>query len=390
MTDKNREMLFAVALSIMNEQAGAGLWKVLNAKTLPSETADHLFSRKEPRTQDFIARRYSSDVMKAAEEIMDESENRKIMMTSFWDSGYPPLLREISRPPLLLYHSAPVNDHPKIAIVGTRNCSAAGGEMAGSFAASLACRGVTVVSGMAAGIDRAAHSGALEGGGSTIGVMANGLDIMYPTRNRDLYQRVLAEEGSCLLSEYPPGVYAGKFTFVRRNRIISGLSHGTLIAEAPERSGALITAEYALNQNREVFACSGHSADPRFLGCHRLIQKGAFLATGAEDILREMGWAPHGEEKHAKTEMREEAGGREVADLHQVPLPGLFPREDGGLYKRIINELSSGERDIDSLVRSLGSPAAEIQETLLCLELEGRVKRSGNRVMKTKAGVKGS
>lgn len=340
-----KDKVYAVALSVMNEQASSGLWKFMKEEETAESLADKIFGRREAVTQQFIAKKYSLDVMKAAEEILHESACRNISLLSYWDNDYPQLLREISRPPLVLYHIGEVSCKKNIAIVGTRKPDKNGQEMAEKIARDLAGENCTVVSGMASGIDRAAHQGALHGGGRTIGVMANGLDIMYPTRNRDIYQQILGVNDSSLVSEYPPGVYGGKFTFVRRNRIISGLSSGTLVVQAPVRSGALITADYSLNQNREVFACCSYSFNEEYLGCHRLIQKGALLVTGAADILHELGWLPEETDVSLK---------KTITFEEEVMLP-LDPDKSGekGLRGKILQELKSGDLDMDTLLRKL-------------------------------------
>ena len=176
-----------------------------------------------------------------------------------------------------------------MAVVGTRKSDPKSALIARRISHDLSSQGFTVVSGMAVGIDREAHLGALDAGGKTVGVLANGIDIIYPWPNRDLYQAHRSTPGSALVSEYPPGIYvAGQWTFVRRNRIISGLCAGTVVVKAGERSGALITARHAVEQNREVFACAGNSFDEEYAGCHRLVRSGAVLVSSSQDILAEL------------------------------------------------------------------------------------------------------
>ena len=195
------------------------------------------------------------------------------------DAAYPPRLAQIPDPPPLLYvlGSADLRA-PAVAIVGTRRCTGYGRAVARRLGLDLSRRGIAVVSGMARGIDTAAHEGALEGGGPTIAVMGCGADVAYPAENRGLYRRLLA--GGAVVSELPMGVRPEPGSFPRRNRIISGLSLGVVVVETPARSGALITASCALDQNREVFAVPGEVTDGRSAGCHRLLRDGACLVEG--------------------------------------------------------------------------------------------------------------
>lgn len=205
------------------------------------------------------------------------------------DSDYPPLLREIPDPPLLLY----VIGHrealalPQIAIVGSRNPSPAGRENAQAFARSLAGAGLTITSGLALGVDGAAHRGALAVGGRTIAITGTGLDRVYPARHRDLAHEI-AERGA-LLSEFPLGTPPLPENFPIRNRLISGLSLGTLVVEAALQSGSLITARLAAEQGREVFAIPGSIHAPQARGCHALIRQGAKLVETAQDVIEELG-----------------------------------------------------------------------------------------------------
>ena len=205
------------------------------------------------------------------------------------DPGYPQALLNIPDPPLLLYLKGrrDLLDRPALAIVGSRNATAQGSSTAESFARAASVAGLCVVSGMAHGIDAAAHRGGLEGQGSSIGVVGTGLDKIYPAANRELAHR-LAQHGA-LLSEFPLGTPPLAANFPRRNRIISGLSLGCLVVEASLQSGSLITARMALEQGREVFAIPGSIHSPQSKGCHHLIKQGAKLVESAQDILEELG-----------------------------------------------------------------------------------------------------
>lgn len=204
--------------------------------------------------------------------------------------GFPEALHHIPYPPFGIYlrggamPSALHDDAPTIAIVGTRRASADGKKTARSFARTLAATGCTIASGLAFGIDAAAHEGALDTGGATVAVLAGGLDTFYPHSHRGLAERILASGGT-LISEYPPGEAPLAYRFIERNRIMSGISRGVLIVEAPKASGALATARYAAEQNREVFVVPGSVFAANFKGSHALIRQGAELVTSPNDIL---------------------------------------------------------------------------------------------------------
>jgi DNA processing protein len=207
---------------------------------------------------------------------------------------FPQVLRHIPYPPFGIYLrgselsstvlNATRDDAPTIAIVGTRRASADGKKTARSFAHALAAAGCTIASGLAFGIDAAAHEGALDAGGATVAALAGGLDAVYPHSHRGLAERILASGGT-LISEYPPGEPPLAYRFIERNRIMSGISRGVLIVEAPESSGALATARYAVEQNREVFVVPGAVSATNFKGSHALIRQGAELVTSPDDIL---------------------------------------------------------------------------------------------------------
>lgn len=203
------------------------------------------------------------------------------------DEDYPPLLREIHQPPWVLYCLGNVRllQTPAIGMVGTRKPTSYGRMAAFRLARELAERGFTVVSGMARGIDTEAHKGALQANGGTVAVLGCGIDIVYPPENKKLYETI-AEKG-LILSEYPPGTPVHAGLFPQRNRIISGLSKGVVVVEAPVRSGALITADFALEQSRDVFAVPGPIYQAQSGGTNRLIREGAKIVTDVEDILAE-------------------------------------------------------------------------------------------------------
>lgn len=207
---------------------------------------------------------------------------------SLYDSAYPSLLKEISDPPILLYVRGDISllSDPQLGIVGSRNSTRLGVETAKDFAQYLSSVGVTITSGLAAGIDAAAHQGGLSGQGKTVSVVGTGLDRVYPASNRAL-ARQIAEEG-VMVSEYPLGTKPMPHHFPQRNRIISGLSMGILVVEAALKSGSLITAKMAMEQGREVFAVPGAINNPHARGCHQLIRSGAKLVESGQDVLEEL------------------------------------------------------------------------------------------------------
>ena len=276
------------------------------------------------------------------------------------DPAYPPLLLHTADPPLLLHAIGDLARlaAPSVAIVGSRAASAQGREHARQFARQLSQRGLTVVSGLALGIDGAAHVGALEGPGRTIAVVGTGLDVAYPTRHAALAERI-GREG-LLISEYSLGTPPLPFHFPQRNRLIAGLALGTLVVEATVQSGSLITARLAAEMGREVFAVPGSIRAEQAQGCHELIRQGARLVETVDDILEELGppWAP--------PPRRVPAGGAPVA----VP-----PARPSGPPDPVLDAMGHDPIDLDTLSDRTGFGAAELGARLLELELQGRVER---------------
>ncbi|MGH8496824.1 MAG: DNA-processing protein DprA [Gammaproteobacteria bacterium] len=275
--------------------------------------------------------------------------------------GYPPLLGQIPDPPVALFvNGAPeVLRAPQLAIVGSRNPTPAGAENAFEFARYLAGCGLTITSGLAIGIDAAAHRGALAGG-STVAVCATGPDRAYPARNRDLAAEIVRE--GALVTEFPPGTPPLREHFPRRNRIISGLALGTLVVEAAERSGSLITARLAGEQGREVFAIPGSIHNPLARGCHRLIRQGAKLVESAADIFEELSAM---------------AGALASAEPARNPADALTQattRDGDESYRLLLDALGYEPAPVDRLVERTGLTAEELSSMLLILELEGHVK----------------
>lgn len=225
--------------------------------------------------------------------IVPQAVNADVSRIPATDASFPKALREIPGCPdeLFARGKLPPDALPRLAIVGTRKATPSGLATAREIARDLARRGIVVVSGLALGVDAAAHAGALDAGGTTVAVLAGGLDRVYPAEHEGLARRIIAG-GGCLVSEYPPGTPTYPNQFLARNRIVSGLSLGVVIIEAPQRSGTLATARFALEQGREVFVLPGPAGHPNFAGSHRLIRDGARLIAAADEICEDLGLAP--------------------------------------------------------------------------------------------------
>ena len=298
-----------------------------------------------------------------------ESAHRSII--PFISERYPARLRSISGAPLVLYvHGDPDVLHtPQLAIVGSRNPSHAGRDTARDFAAHIAASGITITSGLALGIDAASHRGTLQAKGLTIAVAATGLDRIYPSQHRELAEQIIAE--GAIVSEFPIGTTARSEFFPRRNRIISGLSVGTLVVEAAVRSGSLTTARHAIEQGREVLAIPGSIHNPLARGCHALIKQGAKLVETADDVLEELApqlgtWRPR-ETKNNLPQSSDKSTVSASADLDPT-------------YQKLTECLDYEPRSIDELVERSGFSAAETASMLLMLELNGLAARAdGNK-----------
>lgn len=273
------------------------------------------------------------------------------------DPDYPPMLAHTPGAPLLLYlrGRAELLARPALAIVGSRNATAQGKANASAFAAALSGAGICVVSGLALGIDAAAHEGALRGPGATLAVIGTGADLCYPARNRILAGRI-AEEG-CIVSEYALGTPPVPANFPRRNRIISGLSAGVLVVEAAAQSGSLITARVAGEQGREVFALPGSIHAPLARGCHKLIREGARLVETVDDILEAMRMSPL------------------AAPLAPVPASHGAALPSEAQCTLVLDRLGHDPVDVDTLLAVSGLDIGQLSMALLALELAGMLER---------------
>ncbi len=291
---------------------------------------------------------------------------KKMALVLREDAQYPPLLRQIAHPPHLLYvyGETDLTDRFPVAVVGTRRASAYGLTHTREIAAELAQTGVCVVSGLALGIDAAAHTGALDGGGRTVAVLGSALDKPYPQENEPLMRRIL-ESGGSVVSEYAPGTPPSRYSFLQRNRIIAGMCLGTLVTEGPRRSGALNTATRTLESGREVFALPGNVDSPGAQLPNMLISEGARLVTGAADILSALVIEPKDEPKAAQAA---------VAPM-EAPAEKK-PHIPGGLdetQRAICAALLAGEADFDALCAVSGLESDELGALLIEMEMDGLV-----------------
>ena len=286
---------------------------------------------------------------------MAKLERHGVKVLTYHDEGYPARLKEIYDYPPLLYIRGSLlpEDEWCLAVVGTRRATVYGRQVAEEISADLARNKITVVSGLARGIDSVAHGSVLAAGGRSIAVFACGLDIVYPGENAGLARQIM-EQGA-LISEYPLGTRPKADKFPRRNRIMSGMSLGVLVVEASETSGAIITAHLAAEQNREVFAVPGSIISPASRGTNRLIQEGAKLVRGYSDILEELNL---------------------TTVARQMEMKEIVPASDA--ESRLLRELSAEPTHIDEVRRSSGLPASAVSSTLAIMELKGLVKQVGN------------
>lgn len=349
-----------------------------------------------------------------AQKILDRCSEKKLNILTFQDAAYPAKLKNIMDPPMVLYYKGRLpefDQNPVIAVVGTRKASAYGLTTAKRMGYQLGACGGIVVSGMAYGIDGMAMSGALTAGGITVGVLGCGADVVYPASNRALFRDV--EDYGCILSEFAPGTPPSKWSFPKRNRIISGLSNGVLVVEAPEKSGALITAGLALEQGRDVFVVPGNIDQPGFVGSNRLLREGAGVAACGWDILCEYEGLYPDKIHKGLTPGRQTASEEEVANAlreAEKPLPKVAqkPKHPGkkpdlkkNLEKKAIDKsasgsysdvndvlsrlsaeersvaaaLKDGQRLVDDVIAETGLSTGKLLAVLTMLELKGIIKR---------------
>ena len=304
-----------------------------------------------------------------------EKEMRKLTNSNAefvdWTSEhYPERLRSLYDPPVGLYQKGPyrfTESQPVISIVGSRRTTLYGLRIARQFAQRLATMGFCIVSGLARGVDSAAHEGALEAGGHTVGVLGNGIDIIYPPENLELYRRVV-EQGA-ILSEFCFGRRADRQTFPMRNRIISGLCDGVLVIESDENGGSMITARFAAEQGRQVYAIPGRIDQSTSRGCHRLIKEGAILTTGVEDILDDLRYRMVNVDFSTEANEGEDSSGKQPA-ARSLNLD--LDAEEHRIIKVLETEQ---ELAMDEIVELTGLPVSVIGAKLMMLELKKVIRK---------------
>lgn len=326
----------------------------------------------------------------AAGKILSDCRRLGLRILTFQDAEYPNRLRNIYDPPFLLYvrgHLPPIDEEPVITVVGTRKCTPYGENCGEKLGYGLAKGGAVVVSGLARGVDAAATRGALRGGGVPIGVVGGGVDVVYPPEHRYLYEDVAA--AGALLSEYPPGTEPDKTHFPVRNRIMAGLAVGTVVVEAPLRSGALITANTALEQGRDLFAVPGPIDAPTSAGSNRILRDGGIIVTEPRDVLSYYTERfPDKLRLEASLEEPETLGyqaRRERAEAPKAALPSLsvsgLPDDQIALLRALDHD---EPRLVDDLIEETGIPARRVLSALTLLELDGHVSQhAGKRYTRT-------
>ena len=307
---------------------------------------------EESIAQEFISMRTKIN----PDQLWDNLEKENIKIVTINEDAYPKLLKEIHNPPALLYYKGKLeHDEYTLAVVGTRKCTSYGQQIVNDIVKKLISSNLTIVSGLALGIDTLAHSATLEARGRTISILGTGLDkqSIYPVTNKYLADKIVSE-GGCIFSEFPLGTPPLKHHFPQRNRIISGLSLGTLVIEAGERSGALITAFLALEQNREVFSVPGNIYSPVSAGPNKLIKLGAKTITSAEELIESLNL----------TQATEYIKTKEIVGETETE-------------KKIIPHLDHEPKHVDELIRLTKLDTSTINSTLTIMEMKGMVKNLG-------------
>jgi DNA processing protein len=335
--------------------------------------------------------------LKQAQQILNRCREQGIWLLTLEDPRYPQRLKGIYEPPLVLYYRGSLPDweaKPVIGAVGTRSCSQYGLRCAHRMAQQLTLCGATVISGMAEGIDTGVLNGALAAGGAPAVFLAGGVDMIYPAGNRGLYQQIL-NCGGCILSEQPPGVGHAKWLFPLRNRLISGISNGLLVVEAPEKSGALITARHAIEQGRAVFAVPGPIDAQSCSGSNALLQEGARIAQSGWDLLRDY------QDQFEGLADRTESSGNILKNPVEMPLfqrktsqyqpkvKKTIDKESKQLYsdldkkpaagtpqeQAIMDQLLSGPKLTDEVINDCALPKGEALAVMTLLEIKGAIRR---------------
>jgi len=314
------------------------------------------------------AQQFWSDLQQArADDELARAAKKGVKLVTWEDPGYPALLKQIADPPLVLYVAGSVEalDRPAVAIIGTRRPTVYGRDCARRFGYQLASSGYMVASGLALGIDAEAHTGAVQAKGVSVAVLGGALDRLFPKENAGL-ARAMIECGGAVVSEYPFGRQPDRQTFPMRNRIVSGLSRGVLVVEAPFNSGTMITVSQALDQNRSVMAVPGRIDSPASQGCHKLLREGARLATCADDVIEELQDLMAGMRQATKTRPAEPA---RSAQTERPPESVLTPEERAVLVQLGVDGVS-----VDEVVRASGLDAGKVNALLVGLQIKRHVR----------------
>lgn len=337
-----------------------------------------------------------------AEKILRVCTRKEIGILTYADEKYPRRLRNIPDPPLVLYYRGQLpdwEDRPIISVVGTRKATPYGISAAKKLSRQITACGGLVISGCASGIDGAAMNGAIDAGSVTVGVLGNGVDVVYPRSNRELFANVI--KNGCLLSEYEPGSRPERWHFPQRNRILSGMANGVLVIEAPETSGALITARYALEQGRDVFAVPGNIDAPTCAGSNALLQDGAATALSGWDIVKEYEAQYPGTVANRKVPLQQEERTETVALVAQrtqtvdkkdidkkpvsfysgieIPLNQISEEE-----KQLLACLTKDPTPVDDVIAAVGQPSGRVLSMLTKLALQGLVQNHPGRLVSLK------
>ena len=354
---------FALMLSMINGIGPAKYQKIIQI----FQVYEDILSNSNPElykdcglTDKQVSAILKFDRWEKIDQILETADKKEIVIICLGQDGYPEQLTNIYSPPITLYIKGDTQSlsRPSVAIVGSRTPTAYGRSMSRKIASGLASRGLIIVSGLAWGIDSEAHQAAIDAGGATVAVFGSGIDIVYPKEHRKLANDI--QNNGCLLSEFPFGTIPERHNFPRRNRLISGLSQAVVVIEAAEKSGALVTANLALEQGRDVFAVPGQADNPKSSGAINLIKQGAAVATSHEDILESLGWSID----------------KEIKEETQPVNINLEPDE-----QKVCDLVGKGPAHVDELIRNLGLSTSKISTILLKLELAGIVvRRPGNFV----------
>lgn len=360
--------------------AGAGAyWKLMERSpslesvldASPDNYADIFSEEARLKLRELQTEGDNASLLKLVRADIEWAARHNVQIIDTDHEHYPEMLREIKRPPPILYVAgdASLLSFPQIAVVGSRNPTPSGRGSAYEFSKALASAGFTITSGLALGIDAAAHQGALACQGKTLAVLGTGIDQVYPQRNKQLADQIVAG-GGALVSEFPLGTAAQPANFPQRNRIISGLSCGTLVVEAAVRSGSLITARYALQQNRELFAIPGSIHNPLARGCHALIKEGAKLVETAEDIAEEL--------KGFLQYKWEQLNLDKVPDTRSIASEIVANEQE----EVVLSQLGYEPTPIDTIAERARLPVGDVMACLLTLELKGVVANIGTGYMR--------